>query len=498
MSEFRIDGRHGSYEFGDAVYATGGAARFFHGSGRDRDLVYKRYLTPVRDAEPRRKLLNLVDVGRTVFPGGAVALGSSPQASICWPTDVELDPAGAVTGVVMPLVPGEFFRAQGDARTLAAMITARANPPSAWVRVSVLIRVAEIFAWLSANGLAHGGFSDADIVWRESPSPGAVLIGADRLQPADDRHSDWYALASIMYRVLLLVPENPDGSWPRPSQIPAGFPASLTGLLHRTLSNPLPGNGRVTPEEWLYALREVFPAGTPQPPRVMQQPLYPPQYRPQQPQMVPVTQPAARSSYVVAAVVALGLLVVMVAAAVVYTVSRGSTTAGTALTGGTSQSTGASPSGPGYYVPDPGTSYPAPVTTTETVPATTDADPGAVLRAQAAADSPQVEALTGQWVPQLSSKAIGTQDNGITYDNSAILAHYRQLKILQPSALLLSSADYSTFKNAGYWVIVLPLGYSSGPAANSWCDAAGIDADNCFAKLLSHTAGPQGATLNRR
>ncbi|WP_328603206.1 hypothetical protein OG943_24290 [Amycolatopsis sp. NBC_00345] len=566
----RIDGRHGSYEFDDVVFATGGAAHLFHGRGRDRGLVYKRYFTPIRDPEPRRKLLNVVDVGRNVFPGNAVALGSSPQASVCWPTDVEHDPTGAVTGVVMPLVPGEFFRPQGNARTLTFMITARANPPSAWVRVSVLIRVAEIFAWLSANGLAHGDFSDANIVWREAPSPGAVLIDADGLQPADriepkgmktphwvdprvvtgaitahDRYSDWYALALAMYRGLLLVPgnldQNPDGSWPRPSQIPAGFPAPLAGLLHRTLSDPLREKGRATPAEWVDALREAFllndtqfddnalrqldlaadahrppppttqfqplppvPQGvrTPQPMPTVQQSLYPPQYRPQQAAMV---QPPARSSYVVAAVVVLGLLVVLVGAGVMYTVSRGSATAGTALTSGTSLSTGTSPStgtsqsgaGPGYYVPDPSTSYPAPVTTTETAPATVDADPEAVLRAQAAADYPQVEELAGQWVPQLSSKAVGTQDDGITYGNAAILAHYRQLKSRQPSALLLSSGSYSTFKNAGYWVIVLPQGYTSGPAANSWCDAAGIDANNCFAKLLSHTSGPQGATLNR-
>lgn len=305
----------------------------------------------------------------------------------------------------------------------------------------------------------------------------------------------------------------------------------MTGLLHRTLSDPLRENGRATPAEWVHALREAFllndtqfddnalrqldqaaDAHRPPPPTTQFQPLPPvpqgfgtpqplpivqqPPYLPQQPSMVP--PPSSRSSYVVAAVVALGLLVVVVGAVVMYTVSRGTTTAGAALTSGTSQSTATPESGPNYYVPDPSTSYAAPVTTTETLPATTDADPEAVLRAQAAADYPQVEALTGQWVPQLSSKAVGTQDNGITYDNAAILAHYRQLKIQQPTALLLSSGDYSTFKNAGYWVIVVPVGYSSGPAANSWCDAAGIDADNCFAKLLSHTAGPQGATLNRR
>ncbi|HEY2058287.1 MAG TPA: hypothetical protein VGH57_07930 [Amycolatopsis sp.] len=477
MSEFRIDGRYGSYGFDDAVFAIGGSARLF--LGRDRGLVYKRYLTPIRDPEACRKLLSVVDGGRAVFPGSA-ALGSSPQASICWPTDVEIDPAGAVTGVVLPLVPGEFFEAPGNPRTLASLITARANPPSVWLRVSVLLRVAEIFAWLSANGLAHRDFSDADILWREAPSPGAVLIGADRLQPADGRHDDWHTLALVMCRGLL--PESP-GSWP--SRIPPGFPAPLTVLLHRTLSNPLPENGRVTPAEWVHALRGVFSAA---PPAVVQQPLYPQQ----------TPSPSSRSSYVVAAVVALGLLVVVVGAVVMYTVSRGTTTAGAALTSGTSQSTATPESGPNYYVPDPSTSYAAPVTTTETLPATTDADPEAVLRAQAAADYPQVEALTGQWVPQLSSKAVGTQDNGITYDNAAILAHYRQLKIQQPTALLLSSGDYSTFKNAGYWVIVVPVGYSSGPAANSWCDAAGIDADNCFAKLLSHTAGPQGATLNRR
>ncbi|MEV4054290.1 hypothetical protein AB0J55_24105 [Amycolatopsis sp. NPDC049688] len=549
----RIDCRNGSYEFEDDEFARGGAARLFRGTGRHRGLVYKKYLEPIDDDEAASKVHRLVGIGRKVFAGGPVVLGGTPESSVCWPTDVECDRSGAVIGVVMPVIPDEFFRKPGKARTLSYLILARTDPPDSSVRVSVLIRVAEIFAWLAANNLAHGDFSDANIVWRSGPQPGAVLIDADGLQPADriadkgmktphwidprvvagilpahDQLSDWYALALAMYRGLLLVPGNldrqPDGSWPKPSHIPANFPQALRHLFDRTLGAPLDEPGRAAPAEWVTALRGAYLVSDsrfdsvaltaldraadgqrPPPPTVRFQPL-PPAF-PQQPRVPPppphrppvapfapppglpmpppVTRPASRSGVV--AKVSAGVAVVVALVIGLNAMAKTGTT--TPPGGGGGVLSPASPeqvtsSAPG--TPVSGTPVDSPST-----------DPGLALQQQAESDAADVEALAGRWVPQLSSKAVGTRDNGTVYDNASILEHYRTLKNTYPGVLLLRSDSFSTFKRKGFWVVVVPEPAGTGPAANSWCDGHGIDADNCFAKLLSHTAGPEGATLNR-
>ncbi|MEU4252027.1 hypothetical protein AB0F15_31870 [Amycolatopsis sp. NPDC026612] len=545
----RIDGRHGSYEFEDDEFARGGAARLFRGVGRHTGLVYKKYLEPIRDDEPIAKVHQLAGIGRKVFAGGPVVLGATPESSVCWPTDVECDRSGAVIGVVMPVIPDEFFRKPGKARTLSYLILARTDPPDSSVRVSVLIRVAEIFAWLAANNLAHGDFSDANIVWRPGPRPGAVLIDADGLQPADriadkgmktphwidprvvagvvpahDRLSDWYALALAMYRGLLLVPGNldrqPDGSWPKPSHIPANFPQALRHLFDRTLGAPLDESGRAAPAEWVTALRGVYlvsdssfdsvaltaldhaadarrpppptvrfrplPPAFPQQPRVPPPPPHRPPVAPFAPPLAPpVTRKATASG--TAAKVSAGVAVVV---ALVIGLNA------MAKTGTATQAGG----GGGVLSPESlelATSSAPDTPTSDTSSGATSTDPGVALQQQAESDAAGVEALAGQWVPQLSSKAVGTRDNGTVYDNASILDHYRTLKNTYPTVLLLRSDSFSTFKRKGFWVVVVPEPAGTGAAANSWCDTHGIDANNCFAKLLSHTAGSEGATLNR-
>ncbi|MET8848671.1 hypothetical protein [Amycolatopsis sp. NPDC004625] len=553
----RIDCRYSSYEFEDDEFARGGAARLFRGVGRHAGLVYKKYLEPIDDDEAAAKVHRLVGIGRKVFAGGPVVLGATPESSVCWPTDVECDRSGAVIGVVMPVIPDEFFRKPGKARTLSYLILARTDPPESSVRVSVLIRVAEIFAWLAANNLAHGDFSDANIVWRPGPRPGAVLIDADGLQPADriadkgmktphwidprvvagvvpahDQLSDWYALALAMYRGLLLVPGNldrqPDGSWPKPSHIPPNFPKALRQLFDRTLGAPLDEPGRAAPAEWVTALRSAYlvsdrsfdslaltaldqaadghrpppptiqfqplPPAFPQQPRVPPPPIHPPPpnrtpVAPFAPPRLPIAPPVTRraTSSGLAAKVSAGVVVVV---ALVIGLNAMAKTGTTAQPGG----------GGGVLSPESAeqvtSSAPdTPTSGTSSVPTSTD--PAVALQQQADADAADVEALAGQWVPQLSSKAVGTRDNGTVYDNASILEHYRTLKNTYSGALLLRSDSFSTFKRKGFWVVVVPEPASTGPAANSWCETHGIDANNCFAKLLSHTAGPEGATLNR-
>jgi hypothetical protein len=140
---------------------------------------------------------------------------------------------------------------------------------------------------------------------------------------------------------------------------------------------------------------------------------------------------------------------------------------------------------------DPTTPSPQPV----------PADPATALdelNLQVEADRADVEVLVDQWVPQLSAKRPGLVANGITYDYDEILADFRATQARYPDALLLYSGEYSSFKYGDFWITVMPLPHSDGPAANSWCDGQGIGPDDCYAKMISHTVNYDGATVLRR
>ncbi|MEJ2869469.1 hypothetical protein WCD74_16955 [Actinomycetospora sp. OC33-EN08] len=119
------------------------------------------------------------------------------------------------------------------------------------------------------------------------------------------------------------------------------------------------------------------------------------------------------------------------------------------------------------------------------------------LQSQVEADRARVAALAGQWVPQLSAKHDGTVADGITYDDAAIWSHYTSLTARFPSAALLYSGDWPVFKGTDYWVVVYPQSFPTADAANAWCDAQGFAADDCLAKRLSYTGGPEGSTKAR-
>jgi hypothetical protein len=119
------------------------------------------------------------------------------------------------------------------------------------------------------------------------------------------------------------------------------------------------------------------------------------------------------------------------------------------------------------------------------------------LTDQVDTDRAAVEGLTGYWVPQLSSKRVGTVADGITYDADAILGHYRGLAAQYPGAKLLYSGDWPVFNGADYWVVVVAQPFSTPAAANAWCSSHGLSRDDCFAKQLSHSGGPAGTTVQR-
>ena len=103
----------------------------------------------------------------------------------------------------------------------------------------------------------------------------------------------------------------------------------------------------------------------------------------------------------------------------------------------------------------------------------------------------------GSWVPQISSKAVGTVVDGRTFDEAAIVAEIEAAKARYPQAVVVRSDDYTSFRRPGFWVTLVAAPSSGPDGVNSWCDASGLGRDDCFAKRLSHSDGPAGNTVPR-
>jgi hypothetical protein len=148
-------------------------------------------------------------------------------------------------------------------------------------------------------------------------------------------------------------------------------------------------------------------------------------------------------------------------------------------------------------VPAPATAAPHAPATAAPVAPPTSRPPGALLLAQVDTDRSVAESLVGSWVPQIGSKAVGTRDDGVVYGEEAIWEQYLTTRAKFPSVVLIRSDDYSSFRRGGYWVILVAAPYGTAAGANGWCESAGLPADDCFAKRLSHSEGPQGNTAPR-
>ena len=281
-----IAGTYGIYQvnMGSPVN-SGGIGSIYRTS--DPSVVYKEYHA-LDKAPDRAALERLVHIGREVVVHRREKLGATPESSINWPIDIVVGPDARTKGVVLPAIPLSLFNEYGKPRTLEFLIMARAAPPVAQVRVFLLLRMAEILAYVDSRQLVHGDINGKNLAWTGGPDPIMYLIDCDgivdqypapsvgvqamgwtdpriveRTAKAHDHFSDWYALALAMYRGLLLVPGNltakkNDGTWPMPSQIPSELDARLAGLLHRALDNPLDAAARPRPAEWVRTLVDVY------------------------------------------------------------------------------------------------------------------------------------------------------------------------------------------------------------------------------------------------
>lgn len=102
--------------------------------------------------------------------------------------------------------------------------------------------------------------------------------------------------------------------------------------------------------------------------------------------------------------------------------------------------------------------------------------------------------LDGHWVVQLSAKQVGLTTEQQTWTDEAILEEFEALRAQHPEAVLLNSSQWSSFRLEDYWITVLNEPYDDPEAALIKCQELGIDRDNCFAKKISSTEGPEGTT----
>ena len=57
--------------------------------------------------------------------------------------------------------------------------------------------------------------------------------------------------------------------------------------------------------------------------------------------------------------------------------------------------------------------------------------------------------------------------------------------------------DWRTFNGPDWWVTVVGSPSTDAAPALGWCDAHGLDADHCYAKIISSTRGVDGTTVLR-
>ncbi|GGC42785.1 hypothetical protein GCM10010974_26470 [Brevibacterium sediminis] len=122
-------------------------------------------------------------------------------------------------------------------------------------------------------------------------------------------------------------------------------------------------------------------------------------------------------------------------------------------------------------------------------------DPKKALKQLADTDGQTAKSeLNGKWVPQLSSKRVGLEAEGKTWDEESILEEFEGLREEFPRVKLLWSGDFNSFKEDNFWVTVVGIGYDDPEDALSWCSSHGLGPDSCYAKQLNTSGGHDGTT----
>ncbi|MCP9624401.1 hypothetical protein FOH10_18345 [Nocardia otitidiscaviarum] len=275
---------------GDPYGTAGGRSRLFRCRDRHgRERVYKLYGTAVTDAHAIGWAARAAHFGREiVLPAerrGGVA--ATPESSIGWPLDLVRRDEDLL-GAILPLTPGEFLEPDGSPLTLHRLCLAGQQPPDAYYRVAVAIRICEIATALEERDLVHGALFPRNLLWSRF-QPHVYLLECDGLRygrvaapegillekwcdprlltgavPGPDRFSDRFGVAALLYRCLFLateVPARARGGWRGPSRFPSELDARLRVLFDRAFSDPTATDDRPRASEWLDALQDAYLLG---------------------------------------------------------------------------------------------------------------------------------------------------------------------------------------------------------------------------------------------
>ncbi|WP_039819134.1 hypothetical protein [Nocardia otitidiscaviarum] len=275
---------------GNPYGTAGGRSRLFRCRDRHgRERVYKLYGTAVTDAHAIGWAARAAHFGREiVLPAerrGGVA--ATPESSIGWPLDlVRRD--GDLLGAILPLTPGEFLEPDGSPLTLHRLCLAGQQPPDAYYRVAVAIRICEIATALEERDLVHGALFPRNLLWSRF-QPHVYLLECDGLRygrvaapegillekwcdprlltgavPGPDRFSDRFGVAALLYRCLFLATEAPArvrSGWRAPSGFPPELDPRLRALFDRAFTDPTATDDRPRASEWLDALQDAYLLG---------------------------------------------------------------------------------------------------------------------------------------------------------------------------------------------------------------------------------------------
>jgi hypothetical protein len=295
MTTHVLRGRYGNYTVDDAQLDSGGQATVFRVAERlpsGEALLYKRFdKVPSRHnelAEFSHRIDLLVDVGHTVFAKHGLTVGTTPASSFSWPVDAVRNSYSPL-GVILPRAPVRFLRSgSSKAHTMEYLYLYRTQPPPAFVRVLVLVRLCRAMEYLTSNDLVHGDIAPRNIMWTADPDPEVFILDTDGIHRSDARYyghvstdqwedprvelgliqghdmrSDWFALALFIYRCLLGTNSRIPAigrDWPGPKIDPL-IPARIGQSLHRVLVGRDREDLRLAPADWTSLLIEAFFGG---------------------------------------------------------------------------------------------------------------------------------------------------------------------------------------------------------------------------------------------
>jgi hypothetical protein len=118
------------------------------------------------------------------------------------------------------------------------------------------------------------------------------------------------------------------------------------------------------------------------------------------------------------------------------------------------------------------------------------------LRAAADADMATVEALVGQWVPQVSQRRVGSRTGGLAMKAVEIAALHTALQ-QSVGAVLLNSSDY-VFRADNMWVSIVPEGFATADAALDRCESLPVTDQPCVARFITHDESVSATVKQRK